>query len=236
MRTTTLLGSLLAILAVAVSACSSQNRAISSEEVHKLAGSAQAGKARQAAEERLRTVIQAYTDHTPLSLGMIVIRDRCLGGEKTRRFDPNGYDPYKIKCSLSISAYYGADPSKMGNVLDSILDGGDVTGSLIAFGHDYYHDHLVDYHRGQGSDPIGVDAGEPTQLSNPDQTLSWDPVRDRNPRRMVQEPDVCLDHNPPVTRCVVEPTSKTVAAICKQYGMVFRLDLSVPESYKVPKK
>ncbi|NUT25091.1 MAG: hypothetical protein HOV84_04010 [Streptomyces sp.] len=232
-RTTTVLGSLLTILALAVSACSSEDQAVSREEARELAGSPAAVKARQDTEERLRAVARAYADRTPLALGLIVVRDVCLRGEARQVFDPDGYDPYKIKCSLRVSAYYGAGPKQMGNILDSMLDEGDRTGSLITFGHDYFRDHLVAYYRGKGPNPIGADSEEPTQLSDPSQTLSWDPVRDRNSHRTVQEPDACPENDPPVTRCVLEPKAKTVAALRKQYGMVFQLDLATAEYYEV---
>jgi hypothetical protein len=230
-----MLGSLFTILVLAICGCSSKDRAISSEEVRALAGSPQAVEARDAAEQRLRAAVRAYADHTALNLRLVSVRDQCLGGEATRRFDPDGYDPYKIKCSLSISAYYGADPKRAGDLLDSILDEGDRTGSPIAFDHDHYRDRLVAYYRGQEVNPIGADADEPTQLSNTDQTLSWDPVHDRSPHRLVQEQDACPDHDPPVLRCVLEPKSETVAAIRERYGMVFKLDLSAPDYYKVQK-
>jgi hypothetical protein len=234
-RWRTVLGSLFTILVLAICGCSSKDRAISSEEVRELGGSSQAVEARDAAEQRLRAAVRPYADHTALNLGLASVRDQCLGGEATRRFDPDGYDPYKIKCSLSISTYYGADPKRAGDVLNGILDEGDRPGSSIAFGHDHYRDRLVAYYRAQDVNPVGADADEPTQLSNTDQTLSWDPVLDRSPHRLVQERDACPDHDSPVLRCMLEPKSETVAAIRERYGMVFKLDLSAPDYYKVQK-
>jgi hypothetical protein len=51
----------------------------------------------------------------------------------------------------------------------------------------------------------------------------------------VQEQDACPDHDPPVLWCVLEPKSETVAAIRERYGMVFKLDLSAPDYYKLQK-
>ncbi|MFI0966437.1 hypothetical protein ACH4S8_34345 [Streptomyces sp. NPDC021080] len=236
-RSKALLGSLLGILVVTVSGCSSKDEAVSPEEVRRLADSPQAVTARQDAEERLRFDVSAYAEQTRLELGLISLRDDCHGGQATQLFDPDGYDPYKIKCSLRMTAYFGADPKRMGDTLDSILDKGDMTDSHVAFGHDYYRDHLIAYYRGKGPNPIGADADEPTLLTGgPGQTLYWDPVRhDGRSHVTIAEPAPCAHPDPPVTRCVMEPRSTSVAAVRKRYGMVFQLDLAPADYYEVAK-
>ncbi|MDV9173056.1 hypothetical protein R6V09_23435 [Streptomyces sp. W16] len=226
----TLWGAVATVAVLAVSACSAQSRATSPKEIRRLAGSAQALQAREKTESRLRAVVRAYADDTPLTLGLLVVRDICLGGKGKQLFGSNGDDTYKIRCSMQITAYYGAEPARIVPVLDAVLTAGDRGGSGIPFTHDAdgtvvdrYRDHVGDL--------------EDTELSVPWHTLSWDPVRGHQPRRMVQQPDPCpTDDDLPVIRCLREPEDQTVAAIRKRYGMVFELDLTEPEYYKVSKK
>ncbi|MFF4119408.1 hypothetical protein [Streptomyces sp. NPDC001714] len=224
----TVWGTVATVVVLALSACSSQGRAASPKEVRKLAGSTEAVQARQKTESRLRDVVRAYDEHTPLTLAIVVVRDTCLGGKGKQWFDSNGDDQYKIRCSMWVTAYYGADQKRIVPVLDGVLTAGDRTGSIIPFTHDTYG-QFVEYYRGHGGH------GEVPELSLPDHTLSWDPVRDRRPDLMVKEPGKCPTDDPPLTRCVREPDAETVAAIRKQYGMVFKLDLASPEYYKVSK-
>ncbi|MGW3206414.1 hypothetical protein [Streptomyces sp. NPDC001135] len=228
-------GTVAAVVVLALSACSSQDRATSPEEVRELAGSARAAHARQAAQDRLRDVVRAYAHDTPLGRGMLVVRDACFGGTAKQWLEPNGDDAYKIRCSMQVSAYYGVDPKRLGSVLDGIFAAGDRPGSLIAFGHDYYRSHLVDYYRGHGPNPSGPHSPEPTQLFDAPQTLVWDPVRERNPRLLVEEPGPCPKDDPPVTRCLREPASGSVAGLRKRHGMVVELDLGSTEYYEVAK-
>ncbi|WP_371792307.1 hypothetical protein OG285_25280 [Streptomyces sp. NBC_01471] len=228
-------GLLLFVVLFAVSACSSEDRATSPEEVHKLAGSSDAVQARQQTEGNLLSVVRAYADHTPLTLALVTVRDTCHGGSAKEWFFQTGDDTYKIACSLGVTAYYGADPKRMGDVIDGILTAGDHHGSLISFGHDQYRRNLVDYYRGHGPNPAGPQAPEPSTLSDTSQSLTWDPVHDRNPPTRIQEPDQCLQNDPPVTRCLHEPESATVAAIRKKHGMVFKLELGSANYYKVYK-
>ncbi|MFJ8314055.1 MULTISPECIES: hypothetical protein [unclassified Streptomyces] len=226
------LGTLVSLLLVALSACSS-GRAVNPNEARGLAGSNEAMKVRQQEEKRLRDVAQAYTHDMPLTLALITVSDTCKVGLKNQPFFQSGDDTYKIKCSMGVTAYYGADPKHMGDILDSILSAGDRPGSPIAFRHGQNPNPLVDYYRGRGPNPSGSQAPEPTQLSDPSQTLSWDPVRDHTPRLMIEEPEPCMPSDPPVTRCLREPSSATVAGIRKQYGMVFKLSLGSGDYYKV---
>lgn len=225
----TLWGAVATVAVLAVSACSAQSRATSPKEVRKLAGSAQALHAREETESRLRGVVRAYADHTPLTLGMVVVRDTCLGGKAKQLFDSNGDDAYKIRCSMQVTAYYGAAPERIVSVLDGILAAGDHTGSGIPFTHDA-NGTFVDRYRDHAG---GL---EETELSIPWHTLSWDPVREHQPHLMIQEPDACPADDPPVIRCLREPEAQTVAALRKRYGMVFELDLIEPEYYRVSKK
>ncbi|MEU5540459.1 hypothetical protein [Streptomyces sp. NPDC020362] len=231
----TVWGTVVGTVVFAVSGCSSQDRATSPEEVRKLAGSAQAAHGRQRTQDRLRDVVQTYAKDTPLGPGMVVIRDTCFGGAAKQWLESNGDDAYKIRCSMRVTAYYGVDPKRVGSVLDGVLAAGDRPGSLIAFGHDYYRNHLVDYYRGHGPNPSGPHAPEPTQLFDSSQTLAWDPLHDRNPRLLVDEPEQCPKNDPPVTRCLRESGSGSVADIRKRHGMVFKLELGSTEYYEVAK-
>ncbi|MGW1917769.1 hypothetical protein ACWCQS_45800 [Streptomyces sp. NPDC002076] len=224
----TVWGTVATIVVLALSSCSSQDRATSPKEVRKLAGSTEAVEARQRAEGRLRDVVQAYSNHTPLRLGMLVLNDTCRGGAAKQWFGSNGDDRYKVRCSMQITAYYGADPKRMVAVLDGILTAGDQSGSVIAFNHGAYG-QFIDYYRGQRSH------AEVPEMSSPWHTLSWDPVRDHHPDLMVKEPDECPTNDPPVHRCLREQKDRSVAAIRQRYGMVFKLDIAAPDYYKVSK-
>ncbi|WP_147481242.1 hypothetical protein [Streptomyces shenzhenensis] len=232
-RAKTVLGSLFTVALLAVSACSAGNRAPSPKTVRKLAGSAEAVAARDKTEKILRAVVQAYSDHTPLALGLVVVRDVCRGGTNKQWFDSAGDDQYKIKCSLYVTAYYGADPRRMGDVLDGVMDAGDRPASQIPFDHGGYRSNLVEYYRENGPNPSGPGAPEPTQMSDPSQILSWDPVHDHNTRLLIEEPEECPYNDPPVVRCSTEPEAGTVAQIRRRYGMVFKLDLGSSDYYIV---
>ncbi|MFI9726279.1 hypothetical protein [Streptomyces sp. NPDC052092] len=137
---------------------------------------------------------------------------------------------YKIRCSMRVTAYYGAAPERIVSVLDGILAAGDGAGSRIAFTHDVDGPLVDQYRGGQDQEP------EVPELSAPGQTLSWDPVRDDRPYLVIEEPQECPAGDLPLTRCVREPESGTVAAVRKRYGMVFRLALTAPDYYRVLKK
>ncbi|MFD4946436.1 hypothetical protein ACFWNT_28840 [Streptomyces sp. NPDC058409] len=235
-----LLGFLSLLLVLTLSACSSQNRATSPKEVRDLADSTQAQQSRKAAEEHLRNIVHAYDKNTALTLGLVTVNDMCIGGAAKEWFFPTGDDQYKIRCAMRVTAYYGADPHRIGDVLDGIFTAGDrdsLAGAprgTIPFNHDYYRRHLVDYYRGHGPNPTGPHTQEPAQVFDPSQTLSWDTVRSSR-KKLVEEQDPCVKSEPPVTRCLHEPTSKTVADIRKQYGTVFKLEISAANYYQVSK-
>lgn len=226
----TLWGVFATLVVLAASACSSEYRATSPETVRTLAGGPEAVAARERAERNLRATVEAYAEHTPLALGLVVVHDECLGGRARRWLDPDGAERYRIRCSMRVTAYYSADPERIVSVLDGILAAGDRTGSEIAFTHDV-DGPLVDQYRGGGNQEP-----EMVELSAPEQTLSWDPVRDDRPHLVVKEPEGCPVGEPPLTRCVREPESGTVATVRKRYGMVFKLALTAPDYYRVLKK
>ncbi|MGW1375516.1 hypothetical protein ACWD6P_14740 [Streptomyces sp. NPDC002446] len=236
-----LLGFLSVLLIFALTACSSQNRATSPKEIRRLAGSTQVEESRHRAEKRLRSIANAYDKKTPLTLALVTVDDICSGGAAKQWFFQAGDDQYKIRCALRLTAYYGADPHHIGDVLDGIFTVGDhystdgAPGDTIPFHHDYYRKHLIDYYQGRGPNPTGPHTPEPAQVSNPSQTLSWDTVRSSH-RKLVQEPGPCMKNDPPVTRCLREPAQQTVADIRKQFGMVFKLEFPVTDYYKVSKK
>ncbi|MFF1837009.1 hypothetical protein ACFVXE_22810 [Streptomyces sp. NPDC058231] len=232
-------GALGLLLLLALSACSSDSRATSPKEVRKLAGSSQAQQSRKAAEEHLRKIVRAYDERTPLSLGLVTVNDLCVGGTAKELFFQTGDDQYKIRCAMRVTAYYGAAPHRIGDVLDDVFTAGDhdasgATANTIPFDHNDYRKRLVAYYRGHGPNPTGPDAPEPGQVFDPSQTLSWDTVRSSR-KRLIEEPEPCAESDPPVKRCLSEPASTTVADLRKRYGMVFRLQMSVADYYRVAK-
>ncbi|WP_310717502.1 hypothetical protein [Streptomyces lydicus] len=237
-----LFGILPVLLIFALTACSSQNRAISPKEVRRLAGSTQAEESRRKAEKRLRSIAEAYDKETPLALALVAVDDICSGGQAKQWFFQDGKDQYKIRCALRVTAYYGADPHRIGDTLHGVFAAGDHYASpgtagdtTIPFSHDSYRRRLVDYYRGHGPNPSGPNAQEPSQVFTPSQTLSWDTVRSSK-KRLLQELAPCMKSDPPVTRCLHEPAQKTVAEIRTQYGMVFKLEFPVVDYYQVSKK
>ncbi|SHN08553.1 hypothetical protein [Streptomyces yunnanensis] len=236
-----LLGLLSVLLVFALSACSSQNRATSPKEVRRLAGGAQVEESRKRVEKHLRDIADAYDKKTPLALALVTVGDICTGGTAKEWLYQNGADQFKIRCAMHLTAYYGADPRHIGDVLEGIFTAGDhysVNGapkSVIPFNHDDFRRRLVDYYRGRGPNPTGPNLPEMAQVSTPSQTLSWDTVRSSQ-RKLVQEPDPCMTSDPPVTRCLHEPAQKTVADIRKEYGMVFKLEIPVTYYYEMSKR
>ncbi|MEV1051459.1 hypothetical protein [Streptomyces sp. NPDC049887] len=97
-------GILLVLLLLAAAACSPGGGATSEEELRKLAGEGQAVRARQETEENLRTLVNAY-DGTTLSLGLLIMEDRCMGGAAREYFFQSGDDQYRIRCRLTATAY-----------------------------------------------------------------------------------------------------------------------------------
>ncbi len=195
-----------------------------------LAGSPEAVTARERAERSLRGTVEAYAEHTPLALGLVVVRDECLGGRARVWLDSNGRERYKIRCSMRVTAYYGADPERIVSVLDTILAVGDRVGSGIPFTSDV-DGPLADQYRSTGNHEPEVPL-----FSAPGQTLSWDPVRDHRPYLVIEEPEDCPAGAPPLARCTRDPDAGTVADVRNRHGMVFRLDLTAPDYYRVLKK
>ncbi|MFF4737562.1 hypothetical protein ACFY2W_17045 [Streptomyces sp. NPDC001262] len=202
-------GALFAIALFALSACASPDRAVGSKELRKLGNSSQAAQARQREEKHLRRVAQAYADRNHLSLGLVVVHDICEPGSGPGWFFQQETNDYKVACSMSITAYYGADLKRMNDVLDGPL--------------------TVD--RGQGADDPGT--ADPGQEVYYGQKLTWNTVHDTDSGHLVEDPYRGLSNDPPVSRVVREPASTTVAGIRKQYGMVFELELNSGDYYKV---
>ncbi|MGW6144789.1 hypothetical protein [Streptomyces sp. NPDC055140] len=210
------------ILVLVLAACGS---ATSEKTVRRLAGSPEAVKARQEAESASRDTIAAWDAKTPLTLGLVVLEDSCAGGQAKEWFFQTGDDRYKIRCTMYVTAYFGADPRRVADTIDGVLTAGDRTGSPIPFGHDFqYARTVVDYYRGKTSDPQGPGTGEPKELFSAGTiTLNWDQVHTRDTRELIEEPRPCTPHHPPMRRCLHEPTSTSVADLRREYGMVFQL-------------
>ncbi|MGW2103684.1 hypothetical protein ACWCPX_39655 [Streptomyces olivaceoviridis] len=212
---------------LAVSACS-QDGAISEKTVRKLAGSAEAVKAREQVEQEIRSTITDWDVHTALTLGLVTVDDSCMGGRAKELFSQDGDDQYKIRCTMYLSAYFGASPHHVSDTIDSILTAGDADGSPIPFGHDFFYaTKVVDYYRGKTGDPQGPGTGEPKELfGGAEATLDWDQVRQSGKRELIEELPPCSPSDPPVHRCLREPASTSVTNLRREYGMVFKLTFS----------
>lgn len=223
-------GTIATIVVLAVSTCSA-DRAMSPQEVRRLAGSAKAEEARHRTEARLRAAVREYVDHTSLEVGLVVLRDTCAGGAAKQWIDSNGNDTYKVSCSMEITAYFGANPKRISSVLDEVLTAGERPGSQIPFTH-AINGAVLDYYRRPGADG----QTETTRLDNGEHILDWDTLFHDRPPSKIEEPQACFADDPPVRRCVREPEAATVTAIRQRYGMVFKFWLSMPEYFKIPKK
>ncbi|MFI1190256.1 hypothetical protein [Streptomyces californicus] len=205
-----------------------RGRATSEKTVRKLAGSREALRARQEAESALRDVIAVWDAETPLTLGLVVLEDVCVGGSAPELFFSSGSDRYKITCTMSATAYFGADPRRMADTIDGVLSAGDRTGRPpIPFDHAFHYARtVVDYYRGETGDPQGPGTGEPTHLfSGMTLTLRWDQLRSGPTGQLIEEPRPCGPHDPPVRRCLREPASASVADLRREYGMVFMITM-----------
>ncbi|MEV5898362.1 hypothetical protein [Streptomyces sp. NPDC052127] len=222
------------ILILALAAC---GRATSEKTVRKLAGSSEATKARQGAESASRDIIAVWDTETPLTLGMIVVEDVCAGGKAKEWFFPTGDDQYKIRCTMYVTAYFGADPRRMADTLDGVLTAGDRSGSPIPFGHDFqYARTVIDYYRGKAGDPQGPGTGEPKLLFSAGTVrLNWDQVHTSGTRELIEEPHPCGSDDPPMRRCLREPASTSVADLRRKYGMVFKLTFPAKNYHVVGK-
>ncbi|MGW1871587.1 hypothetical protein ACWCPS_39510 [Streptomyces mauvecolor] len=234
----TVTGALGVLLVFALSACSAENRATSPQEVRKLAGSPQAQQNRKKVEGQLRATVNAYAKDTPLTLSLVAIDDICAGGKARELLFQDGDDEYKIRCHLQVTALYGADPHRIGDVLDGILAGGDRAQkhpnplNTIPFHHGPdRRSSLVDYYRGVGPNPNSPSTLEPADLYAGQQHLSWDTLR--SSQKTLVTDDVCLGDDPPTVRCLREPAGRTVQDIRQQYGMVFKLEISPVDYYIV---
>ncbi|MFG3029437.1 hypothetical protein ACGFZJ_13125 [Streptomyces sp. NPDC048253] len=209
---------------LAVSACA-QDGATSPETVRELAGSAEAVSTREQVEQGIRKTVDHWDAHTALTLGLVTLDDSCVGGKAEEWFFQDGDDEYEIRCTMYVSAYFGADPRRMPDTIDGILTAGDPENSPIPFGHDFiYATKVVDYYRGRTGDPQGPGTGEPRELfSAGTVTLDWDQVRRSGTRQLIEEVPSCAPGVPPVKRCLREPASAGVATLRREYGMVFKL-------------
>ncbi|MET7892055.1 hypothetical protein [Streptomyces mirabilis] len=180
--------------------------------VRRLAGRHQSQQAREAAEQRLRSIVQAYDAVSSLTLRLLTVEDVCAGGGGwafTTEYE------YKMSCTLYVTSYYSVQ-GDVGDVLDEILAASDRPGSPISCSRT----------------TLLPDAREGGQLLSVGQTLLWD-----TPRCAVEEPRPCMrqQNDPPVYRCLREPADLTMAAIRQTYGTVLRLDLNPVEYFRVGK-
>ncbi|MGQ4727160.1 hypothetical protein ACUN3E_05805 [Streptomyces sp. Ju416(a)] len=220
------------VLVLVLAAC---GRATSEKTVRKLAGSPEALKARQEVESADRDIIAVWEAETPLTLGLVVLEDVCVGGSAPEWLFPTGSDRYKIKCTMSVAAYFVADPRRMADTIDGVLSAGDRTGPPIPFNHEFHNARaVVDYYRRKAGDPQGPGTGEPAHLfGGTTLTLSWDQVRSGNSGQLIEEPRPCSPREPPVRRCLIEPASTSVADLRREYGMVFKITMPVKDYFTV---
>ncbi|MCD9904788.1 hypothetical protein LUR56_41020 [Streptomyces sp. MT29] len=220
------------VMVLVVAAC---GRAPSEKTVHKLAGSPEAKKGRQEAELASRDLIAAWDADTPLTLGLVVLEDVCAGGKAKEWFFSSGDDRYKIRCSMYVTAYFGADPRSVADALDGVLTAGDRAGSSIPFNHDFHYARMVvDYYRGKTGDPQGPGTGEPTQLFSAGTiTLNWDQVRSGDTRVLIEESSPRAHNDPPMRRLLHEPVSASVADLRREYGMIFQITMPVKDYFTV---
>lgn len=223
------------ILVLTLAACSSGET--SEKTARKLAGSPQAIKARDDAEASMRNAIAFWDAHTSLTLGLVTVDDVCIRGRGRELFSSSGDDQYKIRCLMSVTAYFGADPRHMADTIDGILSAGDRTGSVVPFGHDFqYARKVVDYYNGKPGDPQGPGTGEPTELfAAATATLNWDQVTTRVSRKLIDEPHPCAPADPPLRRCLREPANTQVTNLRRKFGTVFKLTFATSEYYVVRK-
>ncbi|MEU1414935.1 hypothetical protein [Streptomyces sp. NPDC005731] len=216
------------------------DRGTSPKTVRKLAGSENAVHARRQAESEMRSIIAAWNEHTPLTLGLVTLYDGCGGGKAKEWFFASGDDQYKIRCSMYVTAYFGADPNHIADTIDGILTAGDANPAKIPFNHDFYYaTQVAKYYRGEVGDPQGPGTGEPAQLFEATMpTLNWDQVRTNGQgRRLIEEPNPCPEasNDPPVRRCLHEPASTSVSELRRRYGMAFSLTFPVRDYFVVMK-
>ena len=213
---------------VGIVSCSSGDRALSYEDLRKPAGSTQAVEARQKAEKRMVDNVAAYGKKMSLAPALITVNDSCGSGAGGPW--PSGDNTYKMRCSLDVTGYFGAAPDRIGDVLGSILSAGDRykaahptgEGGVVSSQNDFAS-KLVAYYTRKGPNPLGPNSQEPTQLLDGAETLEWDTVRSPQQPVLIQEPSPCVQPDPPIRRCTHQPESRTIAAIRRQYGMVFTL-------------
>ncbi len=214
-----------------------RGRAPCEKTVRKLGAGPKAVAARQKAESEGLDTVAAWAAETPLTLGLVVLEDMWLRGRSTEWFFRTGDDRYKIRCMMSLTAYFGADPRHMADTVEGILTAGDRACSLINFSHDFvYAREVVAYYRGEAGDPRGPGTGEPRKLFRGGAvTLTWDQVRSGQARELVEEPGPSTRHDPPTHRYLREPASVSVADLRREHGMVFRIELPVTYYFTVRK-
>ncbi|MEH0547475.1 hypothetical protein QA802_31640 [Streptomyces sp. B21-105] len=179
--------------------------------VRRFAGRRQAQQAREAAEQRLRSIVRAYDAVPSLTFRLLTLEDVCTGGGGWTFTADN---EYKVSCTLYVTAYYSAQ-GDVGDVLDEILNAGDQPGSPIPFRHT--------------TTPL-KGAREAGQLVAGGQTLSWD-----SPHCAIEEPRPCTrqQSDPPVYRCLREPEGMTVATIRQTDDTVLQLGLNPVQYFRI---
>lgn len=224
-RSKTVWGALSVVALFTLSACvTTPDHAVGERRLREIGNSDQAVRARERTEKRLRDVARTYADRTPLSPGLVVLHDICVSGSGPAWYFQQETTDDKVACSMSVTVYYGADPGHMGETLAG-----------IPLAHDDYGRRVLAYYRGEGPNPDGPKAPEPTRLGRQDRTLTWDTVRDTRPRKLIEEPYAGLVDSPPVSRVVRTPKGTTVAALRRRYGMVFSLELASGTYYELLK-
>lgn len=208
-------------VAIIAAACGSSG-APDPQEVRKLASGSDAQTARDQVEQELRLIIDSYSRETALNLALLVVEDRCVPGSATEWFFPSGRDQYTVKCTMHVQAYFGVPSDQIGDSLESVVEAS-AFDRTIPFGSDEFRRDVIAFYRGEGPNPLGAHAKDPTSFVDSTQRLSWDSQKHGI---RVQELKPTLENDPPLTRTSFEPAIQSVQLIRERHGVVFHLDLA----------
>ncbi|MFI9582832.1 hypothetical protein ACIHCQ_13525 [Streptomyces sp. NPDC052236] len=174
---------------------------------HRLADSDTAQQARQAAEARLRAIVHAYAESTPLVLRLVVVEDHYTRGMAGWDLFNPVKPAYRVSCWMRLKAYYSS-PLSSAEAINRILAAGEQALSGIPFAHD----NAPEDRRG------GV--------THAGHTLTWD-----QPGSQVPEPERPAN----AYRFVCEPPAASVGGIRRRHSTVFALTLPLEHYYQIPR-
>lgn len=174
----------------------------------RLASSDAARQAGQAAETRLRGIVETYTESTPLVLRLLVVRDHFTRGMADWDFFRPTRAAFRVSCEMHVTAYFSS-PLPPAQTLARILDAGEAGLSGVPF----TRDTACQY--------------RPGELTHAGHTLTWD-----------QSTLLVADSSKPLNtfRCLYEPSSVGgLSGIRDRYGTVFSLALPPAVYFRMPR-